>query len=70
MDSEIIVWDLRTFSFVKSISSTHAEPICQLLLSPKAYCVISTSSRLLVCWDCYIPHLVSTSQTDAIKEQT
>lgn len=66
-DLNVIIWDLRTCSFLKSICSTHEEPIEQLLLSPKSNCVISTSTRLLVCWDCYFPQLVSATQSQLPK---
>lgn len=52
-DANIMVWDLRTCKFVRSIPTSHEEPIQQLYLAPRTSYLFSVSKKLAICWDFY-----------------
>ena len=50
-DRTINIWDLRTGKFVRSIASTHQEPVQHLLFPSNSTSLFSLSERLVVGWN-------------------
>ena len=52
-EQNIMVWDLRTCKFIRTIPTGHREAVCQLVQAPRTSYLFSISKTLVICWDFY-----------------